>query len=76
MLKKDELRNPTSCLNKAAPDEPVFVLRGKDIIAAATVRHWATMAAGTHEASKVTEATSLANQMEDWCKRNVPSDAA
>lgn len=71
MLKKDELLNANSCLNKAAPDEPVFVLRAKDPLAGMTVRHWATMATGTHEPEKLKEALELAQRMEAWRAQNV-----
>lgn len=69
MIKRDELKTPTSCLNKAAPDEPIFVLRGKDALAAMAVRHWAVMAQGEHEPGKITEALALADQMDEWRKR-------
>lgn len=72
MLKKLELSTPTSCLNKAAPDEPVFVLRAKDALAAMTVRHWITMADGVHEPAKLEEARKLAEVMESWRSRNFP----
>ncbi|MDZ7735921.1 MAG: hypothetical protein U5P41_07330 [Gammaproteobacteria bacterium] len=35
--KSEAINNPGSCLNKAAADEPVFVLRAKDPLAAAIV---------------------------------------
>jgi hypothetical protein len=38
--KKDELTDPTSCLSKAKDDEWLFVLLGRDLAAASTVRHW------------------------------------
>lgn len=41
MLKRDELANPESCLNKAADDEPLFVLRANDENAPAAVAGWA-----------------------------------
>lgn len=66
MLKADELRTPTSCLNKAEADEPIFVLRAKDKTAAQTVRLWATMAAGVHEHAKIAEALALADRMDQW----------
>lgn len=69
MLKADELRSPRSCINKAAPDEPVFVLRANDPLAAQTVRLWATMAHGVHEDEKRDEAMHLANMMDDWQSR-------
>jgi len=40
MLKRDELANPESCINKAADDEPVFVLRANDENAPAIVLEW------------------------------------
>jgi hypothetical protein len=72
MLKQAELITPTSCLNKAAADEPIFVLRAKDIAAPMTLRHWAAMSNGIHEKSKIEEALRLATEMEDWHARNVP----
>jgi len=73
MLKKDELECPTSCLNKAADDEPIFVLRAHDELAPMVVRHWAMLA----KASKVphakwSEAEHLAAKMEQWPNRKIP----
>jgi hypothetical protein len=42
MLKREELELPTSCLNKAADDEPIFVLRAKDPCAPAAILAWGT----------------------------------
>lgn len=53
MIKATELSSPSSCLNKAAPDEPLFVLRAKDPVASMAIRHWATMARGYHEDEKI-----------------------
>lgn len=71
MLKKDELASPTSCLNKAADDEPIFVLRASDVLAPDVVRLWAGRAwqAGTPQA-KVDEAYGLASQMQAWQATN------
>lgn len=74
MLKRDELRTPTSCLSKAAPDEPIFVLRAKDPLAAQVVRLWADMADGIHEKDKTNEARQLAGAMDYW--RDPPPDVA
>jgi hypothetical protein len=71
MLKKHELATPTSCLNKAASDEPVFVLRAKDKHAPQTLRLWATMAEDFHEPEKIAEARKLADEMEKWRAREV-----
>lgn len=76
MLKADELRSPASCLNKATSDEPVFVLRAKDPLAAQTVRLWAAMAdGGTHEPEKGREALHLAEQMDAWREAREPKVA-
>ncbi len=73
MLKHLELSRPDSCLNKAATDEPVFVLRAKDPMAAMTIRHWITMSSnGAHESSKLAEALKAADEMDAWRSRNVP----
>jgi hypothetical protein len=75
MLKKDELAINTSCLNKATPTEPVFVLRAKDAFAAQTVRLWAAMAEGSHEPEKIEEALELAERMYQWRAQNVAETA-
>jgi len=41
MLKHLEISNPTSCLNQSQPDEPVFVICGRDPLAAEIIREWA-----------------------------------
>lgn len=76
MLKQLELSNPKSCLNKARADEPVFVLRAKDRLAAMTVRHWIAMSEGLHEPDKLEEAEELAQKMEEWRAENDPEVAA
>jgi hypothetical protein len=67
VIKRDELANPNSCINKAAADEPIFVLRAQDILAPEVVRRWARLARsrGTSEI-KAAEAFALADQMEIW----------
>lgn len=73
MLKRDEVNNPNSCLNKAADDEPVFVLRAGDELAADVVRDWAARAAaaGAPE-DKVEGALAEARAMEAWPTRKLP----
>lgn len=68
MLKGQELVLPCSCLNKAKATEPIFVLRGKDPVAAQAVRHWADMAEarGLH-ADKIEEARKFADEMDAYC---------
>ena len=72
MLKAEELRHPMSCLNKAAPDEPIFVLRAKDSLSAQTVRLWATMAEQLHGTAKAKDALVWAQQAEKWRAQNCP----
>jgi hypothetical protein len=61
------------CLQKAAEDEPIFVLRAQDMLAPAVVRQWANMAKD-HGCSqeKVMEAYALADRMEAWPTRKFP----
>lgn len=76
MAKKGvEATNPESCFNKAADDEPVFVLRAKDERAPETVRTWAhnSKTFGTHEPEKIEDAFRLADEMEAWRAANVPA---
>lgn len=40
MRKSQELSDPTSCLNKARPNEMLFVLLGRDVSAVEAVRAW------------------------------------
>jgi len=71
--KAEALLQPGSCLNKAADDEPVFILRAKDPLAAQTVRLWASMASiGAHENSKIDKALDVAGEMEHWHRLNFP----
>jgi hypothetical protein len=41
VIKSQELLRVDSCLNKALPEEMIFVLREKDDEAAETIRYWA-----------------------------------
>ncbi len=56
------------------PEEPVFILRGQDILAPDTVRHWAilALAADVSPTAKVREARAWALVMEKWEPRKLP----
>ena len=41
MIKRKELTDPRSCMNRANDDEMTFVLIGRDIAAPAAIRFWA-----------------------------------
>lgn len=70
--KAETLRDPMSCLNRASPIEPIFVLRAKDPIAAQVIRLWAAMAAGVHEDDKITEAHDVASAFIKWRDWTIP----
>lgn len=76
MLKRDELSLSTSCFNRAEAEEPVFVLRANDPFAPMTIRHWATMATGSHETWKIDEARKIADAMEEWRKEKTLPEKA
>lgn len=61
------------CLGKAADDEPVFILRAQDMLAADLVASWA-MQANLVGCSwdKVREAKLLAQAMREWPRRKNP----
>ena len=40
MIKRDELSDPRSCLNRARDDEMTFMLLARDAAAPATIRFW------------------------------------
>ena len=69
MIKREELSNPNSCINRAADDEPVFVLLAHDPVAAEVVRTWCAMARHYHEPEKIEEASALAQDMDDYQMR-------
>lgn len=73
-IKRDELTNPNSCLNKADPEEPIFVLRAQDLLAPIVIRLWADLArANKTDEEKVQEAKRLAFSMEQWTNRRYPT---
>jgi len=81
MRKSDELAASGSCLNRAASDEPIFVLRANDETAPGIVREWARRYLGeklaegqptSAQALKYAEAMELAGQMEDWRRDQIP----
>lgn len=56
-----------------SPDEPLFILRGRDSLAAGIVREWASIAGDTIcPAEKVAEAFALADRMDQWPIKQIP----
>lgn len=74
MIKSEELSNPSSSLNKAAPDEPVFVLRAQDALAPSIILQWMSLAreAGTLSVERELEARNCVKQMIAWHKSKLP----
>jgi hypothetical protein len=75
MIKKDEIADPHSCLNKSADGEPLFVLCARDPYAADLVDLWADRYIRIHQwectdtqhvKDKAEEAHEIAEQMRDY----------
>jgi hypothetical protein len=68
MIKVNEIAIVDSCLNKARDDEMLFVLRGHDIAAPATIRAWVAERVRLGKNSlgdpQITEALDCAEYME------------
>lgn len=86
MLKKDELSNPNSCLNRAADDEPVFVLRANDPLAPEAIIQWCHLYRKMHAPNGVwdserrrqwhDDALDCAEAMERWAEAHPEADNA
>jgi len=77
-LAKDEremVKQGKGCLGKAKDDEPVFILRGQDVLAPDCVEKWATDAQllGTVPWDKIREARDLAQAMREYPGRRNPT---
>jgi hypothetical protein len=85
--RRAERYNPNSCFNKAADDEPLFVLRAQDVLAPGLVRLWCAMVIRAHmetgnpdaapadkplPTEKLSEALKLALRMEAWQAEHTP----
>jgi hypothetical protein len=70
---RDFRKGNDSCLAKVSAEEPIFVLRAQDRLAAYVVRQWALLAeiAGCPP-EKVAAARLLADRMEQWPVRKIP----
>jgi hypothetical protein len=64
---------PGSTLKRAHPDEPVFVLRGADVLAAKTVEYWAYLAhLNGSDTVTIAGALKIARTMRDWTRKMIP----
>ncbi len=72
------LENPSKhdCRKKLLPDEPIFILRGKDPNASKTIHYWVAgyLQRGGRNLKKVCEALDLAQQMEEWRKEHIKKE--
>lgn len=60
-------------LNEIPDDEPVFILRGQDLLAASTIRYWCKL----HELhdgapEKREQAYDVAAEMMNWGRKKLP----
>jgi hypothetical protein len=67
--KTKEKKNANSCLNKAHPDEPLFVLRGQDVSSPKVVLHWIAKNFESASEFKLREAFDIAMKMREWVPR-------
>lgn len=59
--------------DKAADDEPIFVLRAQDRLAPETIDHWVRLARERGvSAEKIAEAERCADAMAEWPNRKLP----
>lgn len=74
-------KHTDTCLQKAADDEPIFVLRAQDLSAPKVVRFWAEQYKADRNfdgdfcgprLAKYDEAMALADRMEKWPMRKFP----
>lgn len=75
MRKLLEINDPSSCLNKAEDNEPLFVLRAHDITTPDVVRFWlenAEAKGAQIEPAKKEHALACIAQMEAWPNRKLP----
>lgn len=72
-------KHESKCLQNARDDEPIFVLRGQDRLAPATIRFWASAALDASREGEGNEATvekaeramRYADEIEQWQQQNV-----
>lgn len=63
-------KHTSRCLRKAYDDEPIFVLRAKDITSPSIIKQWVAQNIGTQPLEKLKIALELAIEMEQWRDEN------
>lgn len=78
MIKRQELTDPKSCMSRAADDEMTFVLLGRDVAAAPTVRFWAErrveLGKNCWDDPQIVEAMKCADVMEATARAKAAGD--
>lgn len=68
MLKRNELKDPQSCMNRAHEDEMTFVLLARDVAAPCAIRAWVVervrLGKNTYGDAQIIEALACAERME------------
>ena len=68
MIKRDEIEDTNSCLNKASDGERLFILCSRDPAAPVAIRAWITerlrLGKNDHGDEQINEAHECANRME------------
>lgn len=72
MIKREEIANPNSCLNKAAEDEPLFVFRAHDATSDLVVAYWLQLNQDTLAPEKAAHAVGWIKQAQAWPDRKRP----
>lgn len=81
--KQENMLDPHSCLNKAALDEPIFILRANDATSAPTIIAWAArylhskggwQQMSMTQRAKYNEALAVAASMDEWRKTSFDDD--
>ncbi|MFA7429335.1 MAG: hypothetical protein WCZ23_04160 [Rhodospirillaceae bacterium] len=73
----DERTDPTSVINRADPDEPVFVLRARDMVATAAIEWWMWCARNRGvPADKLEKAERQRRAADLWIEKRLPHTSA
>lgn len=79
--KAENILNPNSCWNKAANEEPIFVLRSTDTLAPDLIRTWAALYRSRHREawsadreSKYNDALRCADAMTTYNRTVIDDD--
>jgi len=80
VIKREELSNPASCMNRAHEDEMTFVLLGRDAAAPHAIRAWVAerirLGKNKLHDGQIQEAMLCARRMEQTTARTNPGTAA